>query len=61
MAAAQQAGAMVVKGWPRRLTFCCAARRFDLCGSISSLLRRPTHGEATSMPVFRPSRQHPMP
>jgi hypothetical protein len=60
MAAAQQAGGMVVKGWPRHLTI-CAARRFDLCCGIGSLLRRPTHGEATSMPAFRPTRQHPMP
>jgi hypothetical protein len=42
MAAAQRAEAMLVKGWPHRLTFCCAARRFAQCCGIGSLLRRPT-------------------
>jgi hypothetical protein len=47
MATAKRAGAMVVKGWPHCLTFCCAAHRFDQCCGIGSLLRRSTYGEVT--------------
>jgi hypothetical protein len=58
MAQTNGAGAMLVIGWPHRLTFCCAARRFTQCCSIGSMLHHPTSVDATSMPVFRPLRRH---